>query len=208
MPLYINLNVSLDIKIMDNLYIKDKLIKSYRSIESIFSDDVLIFTIDLVSKEMAATFRNGGKVLICGTGLSATVAQNMAASLSGKICADRPPLFAEALHLNPTFITGISSEYGFDEAYARMVLSMGNPGDMLIGICGTGTATCVMNALAMANQIGMKTIGIIGHPDSKMKGFCGEAIEAGSDDIQRTQECHLLIGNIMCEIAEQIVYRI
>ncbi len=193
---------------MDNLYIKEKLIKSYRSIESIFSDEVLIFTIDLVSKEMAATFKNGGKVLFCGAGLSAIVAQNMAASLSGKISADRPPLFAEALHVNPSFITGVSSEYGFDEAYARMVLSMGNPGDMLIGICGTGTTTSVMNAMAMANQIGMKTIGIIGKEDSKMKHFCGEAIEAGSEDIQRTQECHLLIGNIMCDIAESIVYKL
>jgi len=192
---------------MDNLYIKEKLIKSYRSIESIFSDDVLIFTIDLAAKEMAATFKNGGKVMICGTGLSATVAQNMAGSLSGKISRDRPPLFAEALHLNPTFITGVSSEYGFDEAYARMVLSMGNPGDMLIGICGTGTSTSVINAMAMSSQLGIKTIGIIGKSDSKMKEFCGEAIEAGSDDIQRTQECHLLIGNIMCEIAESIVYK-
>ncbi len=192
---------------MDNLYIKEKLIKSYRSIESIFSDDVLIFTIDLAAKEMAATFKNGGKLMICGTGLSATVAQNMAGSLSGKISRDRPPLFAEALHLNPTFITGISSEYGFDEAYARMVLSMGNPGDMLIGICGSGNSASVMNAMAMAGQLGIKTIGIIGKKDSKMKEFCGEAIEAGSDDIQRTQECHLLIGNIMCEIAESIVYR-
>jgi D-sedoheptulose 7-phosphate isomerase len=192
---------------MDNLYIKEKLIKSYRSIESIFSDDVLIFTIDLAAKEMAATFKNGGKLMICGTGLSATVAQNMAGSLSGKISRDRPPLFAEALHLNPTFITGVSSEYGFDEAYARMVLSMGNPGDMLIGICGTGTSTSVINAMAMSSQLGIKTIGIIGKSDSKMKEFCGEAIEAGSDDIQRTQECHLLIGNIMCEIAESIVYK-
>lgn len=190
---------------MDNLYIKDKLIKSYRSIESIFADDVLIFTIDLVSKEMAATFKNGGKVLICGAGLSATVAQNMAASLSGKISSDRPPLFAEALHLNPTFMTGVSSEYGFDEAYARMVLSMGNQGDMLIGICGTGKSVGVMNALSMASRLGMKTIGIT-IPGSRISEFCGETIETGSEDIQRTQECHLLIGNIMCEIAESIVY--
>jgi len=190
---------------MDNLYIKEKLIKSYRSIESIFSDDVLIFTIDLVAKEMAATFKNGGKILICGNGLSATVAQNMAASLSGKISIDRPPLFAEALHLNTTFMTGISSEYGFQESYARMTLAMGNPGDMLIGICGTGKSISVMNALAMANQLGMKTIGIC-KPGSEISKFCGETIEAGTEDVQRTQECHILIGNIMCEIAESIVY--
>jgi D-sedoheptulose 7-phosphate isomerase len=192
---------------MDNLYIKDKLIKSYRSIESIFKDDVLIFTIDLVSKEMAATLKNGGKILFCGNGLSATIAQNMAASLSGKISADRPPLAAEALHVNPSFLTGVAGEYGFEEAYARMVLAMGNPGDMLVGIGGTSCPASVLNAMAMAGRIGMKTIGISSPGDERIKGFCGEIIEAGSDDEQRTQECQLMIGNIMCEIVESIVYK-
>lgn len=207
MALYINLKAFLDIKIMDNLYIKDKLIKSYRSIESIFADEVLIFTIDFVSKEMAATLKNGGKILFCGNGLSATVAQNMAASLSGKISIDRPPLAAEALHSNPSFITGISGEYGFEEAYARMVLAVGNPGDMLFGIGGTKTPANVLNAFAMAGRIGMKTIGISSPGDLNIKEFCGETIEAGSEDVQRTQECHLMIGNIICEIVESIVYK-
>lgn len=191
---------------MDNIYIKEKLIKSARAIERVIKDDVLVFTIDLVSKEMAATLKNGSKILLCGSGLGAAVAQNMAASLSGKIERDRPPLNAEALHANASFLTGVAAEYGFDEAYARMVLAVGNPGDMLIGISCGGRNTEVQNALAMASKIGMKTIGICHPEDSGFDRLCGEVIKAGGDCWQRTQESHLAIGNVMCEIAESLAY--
>ena len=191
---------------MDNIYIKEKLIKSARSIERVITDDVLVFTIDLVSKEMAATLKNGCKILLCGSGLGAAVAQNMAASLSGKIERDRPPLNAEALHANASFLTGVSAEYGFDEAYARMVLAIGNPGDMLIGISCGGRNTEVQNALAMASKIGIKTIGICHKGEKEFDRLCGEVIKAGGDSWQRTQETHLIIGNIICEIAESLAY--
>ena len=191
---------------MDNIYIKQKLIKGFRQMETLFSDDAVIFTIDIVSKEMAAVFKNGGKVLFCGTGLSSIVAQNMADSLSGKISEDRPPLFAAALHSSPTFMSGISAEYGFDEAFARMALAMGNPGDMLFAICGEKAPASVLNALAMASRLGMKTIGL-SPSGSGIENWCGEHIEAGSEDAQRTQESHLMIGNIICEIAESISYK-
>jgi len=191
---------------MDNIYIKEKIIKSFRQLEEIFSDDAIIFTIDIVSKEMATTLKNGGKVLFCGTGPSSIVAQNMADSLSGKILDDRPPLHAAALHSSPTFLSGISAEYGFDEAFARMALAMGSPGDMLLAICGSKAPTSVLNALSMANNMGMKTIGM-SPSGSGIESRCGEHIEAGSEDPQRCQESHLLIGNIICEIVESIAYK-
>jgi D-sedoheptulose 7-phosphate isomerase len=194
---------------MDNTYIKSKLIDSARVIERVVTDDVLVFTIDLVSKEMAATLKNGGKILICGSGLAASIAENMAASLSGKIERDRPPLNAEALHNNTSFLTGVAAEYGFDEAYARMVLAVGNPGDMLIGISCGGRNTEVLNALAMASKIGLKTIGICPFEEQRMDNLCEEVIKvSGGGSWQRTQECQIIICNIMCEIAESLAYRL
>jgi D-sedoheptulose 7-phosphate isomerase len=174
---------------------------------SIIDNDVLVFTIDVVSKEIATTFKNGGKLFLCGNGGSAANAQQIASQLSGIFYYDRPPLNAEALHTNSSYITSISNQYSFDEVYARMILAQGNPGDMLIGISTSGNSKNVINALKMANKLGMKTIGLTGEDPGLMKEFCGEVISVPSSNRPRINETHLTIGNIFCEIVESIVYK-
>jgi D-sedoheptulose 7-phosphate isomerase len=192
---------------MDNHYIKDRFRESMIIENSIIDNDVLVFTIDVVSKEIATTFKNGGKLFLCGNGGSATNAQQIASQLSGIFYYDRPPLNAEALHTNSSYITSISNQYSFDEVYARMILAQGNPGDMLIGISTSGNSKNVINALKMANKLGMKTIGLTGEDPGLMKEFCGEVISVPSSNRPRINETHLTIGNILCEIVESIVYK-
>lgn len=193
--------------IMDNHYIKDRFKESMIVKNSIIEDDVLVFTIDVIAKEMAATLKNGGKILICGNGGSATNAQQIASQLSGIFYYDRPPLNVEALHTNTSYITSISNNYSFDEAYSRLVLASGNPGDMLICISSSGNSKNIINALIMGNRIGMKTIGLTGEDGGSMKEYCGETICVPSNNRPRINETHLLIGNIFCEIVESILYK-
>jgi len=123
---------------MDNHYIKDRFRESIEVKSRIIEDDVLVFTIDVVAKEIAATLKNGGKIFLCGNGGSATNAQQIASLLSGIFYYDRPPLSAEALHTNSSYMTSIANQYSFDEVYSRMILGQGNSGDMLIGISASG----------------------------------------------------------------------
>ncbi len=174
---------------------------------SIIEDDVLVFTIDVISKEIVTTFKNGGRLFICGNGGSATVAQQIASQLSGIFYYDRPPLSAEALHTNSSYMTSISNQYSFDEVYARMILAQGNPGDMLIAISTSGNSKNIINALKMANRLGMKTIGLTGEDPGLMKEACGETISVPSNNRPRINETHLIIGNIFCEIVESIIYK-
>jgi len=192
---------------MDNHYIKDRFRESMIIDNSIIADDILVFTIDVVSKEIVTTFKNGGKLFLCGNGGSANNAQQIASQLSGIFYYDRPPLNAEALHTNSSYITSISNQYSFDEVYARMILAQGNPGDMLIGISTSGNSKNVINALKMANKLGMKTIGLTGEDPGLMKEFCGEVISVPSNNKPRINETHLTIGNIFCEIVESILYK-
>ena len=192
---------------MDNPYIKDRFRESMIVKNSIIENDVLVFTIDVISKEIAATLKNGGKVLLCGNGGSATIAQQIASQLTGVFYYDRPPLNVEALHTNTSYITSISNQYSFDEVYARLILAQGNPGDMLIAISASGQSTNVINALRMANKIGMKTIGLTGENTGLMTECCGEIISVPSNNRPRINETHLLIGNIFCEIVESILYK-
>lgn len=192
---------------MDNHYIKDRFRESMALNISIIEDDILIFTVDVVSKEIATTLKNGGKILICGNGGSATIAQQIASQLSGIFYYDRPPLNVEALHTNASYMTSISNQYSFDEVYARMVLAQGNPGDMLIAVSASGNSNNVINALKMANRLGMKTIGLTGEDTGNMSECCGEIISVPSKNRPRINESHLLIGNIFCEIVESILYK-
>jgi len=192
---------------MDNNYIKDRFRESMIVKNSIIENDILIFTIDVVSKEIATTLKNGSRVFICGNGGSATVAQQIASQMSGILYYDRPPLNVEALHTNTSYITSISNQYTFDEIYSRIILAQGNPGDMLIGISTTGNSKNIINALAMANNLGMKTIGLTGEDTGLMKDYCGEIISVPSNNKPRINEEHLLIGNIFSEIVESILYK-
>lgn len=192
---------------MDNHYIKDRFRESMIVKNAIIEDDVLVFTIDVVAKEIAATLKNGGKIFLCGNGGSATNAQQIASLLSGIFYYDRPPLSAEALHTNSSYMTSIANQYSFDEVYSRMILGQGNPGDMLIGISASGNSKSLINALNMANRIGMKTIGLTGEDPGMMKECCGEIISVPSRNRPRINETHLLIGNIFCEIVESVLYK-
>jgi D-sedoheptulose 7-phosphate isomerase len=192
---------------MDNHYIKDRFRESMIVKNSIIEDDVLVFTIDVISKEIAATLKNGGKVFLCGNGGSATIAQQIASQLTGIFYYDRPPLNVEALHTNSSYMTSISNQYSFEEVYARLILAQGNPGDMLIAISASGNSKNVINALRMANKIGMKTIGLTGEDPGMMAECCGETISVPSNNRPRINEEHLIIGNILCEIVESILYK-
>ena len=93
----------------------------------------------LLIKSIAA-FRDDKKMLLCGNGGSASDAQHIAAELSGRFYTDRPPLYAEALHVNSSYMTAAANDYGYEATYARMVEAAGRKGDILVGISTSGNS--------------------------------------------------------------------
>lgn len=172
----------------------------------ILQSDALILTISKVVSEIISTYKEGGKVLLCGNGGSAADAQHIAAELSGKFYLDRPSLFAEALHTNVSYITAVSNDYSFEEVYSRLVKAEGNKGDLLIGISTSGNSKNIIKALEAANEIGMITVGMTGASGGKMKNLCRYLINVPSTDMPRIQESHILIGHIICEIVEKELF--
>lgn len=109
----------------------------------------------------------GGKVLLCGNGGSAADAQHIAAELSGRFYKDREPLFAEALHVNTSYLTAVANDYSYDEVFSRLVKAKGKPGDILIGISTSGNSPNIIKAIETANQIGLITVGLTGQTGEK-----------------------------------------
>ncbi len=151
-------------------------------------------------------FRNKGKVLLCGNGGSAADAQHIAAELSGRFNLDREPLFAEALHVNSSFLTAVANDYDYDEVFKRMVKAAGRNGDVLIGISTSGNSANVVKAIRQAAELGMITIGLTGKNGGKLNEVCDICIRVPSTDTARVQESHILIGHIICDIVEKTLF--
>jgi len=166
----------------------------------------LIITMLKVVEEMVKAFKNDKKVLLCGNGGSAADAQHIAAELSGKFYFDREPLFAEALHVNTSYLTAVANDYSYDEVYSRLVKAKGRKGDILIGISTSGNSENVVRAIKTANSIGMITVGMTGRTGGKIKDVCKYLINVPSDDTPRIQEAHIMIGHIICELVEKELF--
>ena len=113
---------------------------SVENYKLILQDDVLQEYIQKIIIASVDAFKADKKMLLCGNGGSASDAQHIAAELSGRFYADRPPLYAEALHVNTSYMTAVANDYGYESTYARMIEAAGKKGDILIGISTSGSS--------------------------------------------------------------------
>ena len=175
---------------------------SIRVKTEIMQDEVLIAQIWRASQSMIATLKAGGKILLCGNGGSASDAQHIAAELSGRFQKERLPYYAEALHVNGSFITAVSNDYGFDQAYARMVQAAGRQEDILIAISTSGRSKNILKAVKTAQEIGMYVISMTGGDGGTLSELADIDLCMPSSVTARIQEAHILVGHILCEIVE------
>jgi D-sedoheptulose 7-phosphate isomerase len=186
--------------------IKKLIAASIDTKKQLLSDEVLLKTISSVADEIVKTFTNEGKVLLCGNGGSAADAQHIAAEMSGRFYFDRDPLDAEALHVNTSYLTAVANDYSYDEVYSRAVKAKGKKGDVLIGISTSGNSLNVIKALEKAKEQKMITVAMTGSSGGKMKNSCDYLINVPSADTPRIQEAHILIGHIICQLAEEKLF--
>lgn len=147
-------------------------------------------------------FQADGKVLFCGNGGSAADAQHISAELSGRFYTDRPPLFAEALHVNSSYVTAVANDYGYDDVYARMIRAAGRKGDVLVAISTSGNSPNILKAMEAARAQNMIILGMTGISGGKMRDICDVLLNVPSADTPRIQESHILIGHIICQMIE------
>ena len=135
-------------------------------------------------------FKNDKKILFCGNGGSASDAQHLAAELSGRFYFDRPPLYAEALHVNSSYITAVANDHGYKDTYSRMIEN-GRKGEFYLST--SGNSNNVIKAIEKSKYIGMITIGLTGLDGGKVKGICDIVLSVPSNDTPRVKEGHILI---------------
>ena len=157
------------------------------------------------ARQIAHSLRNDGKILFFGNGGSAADAQHLAAEFVGRYLLNRPAFAAIALNGNSSNVTAIANDFGFDLVFSRQIEAFGKAGDIAVGISTSGNSTNVARALVAARMRSIYTIALTGCTGGMLKGIADCLICIPSEETPRIQECHILTGHIICEIAEQML---
>lgn len=186
--------------------IKDIIRESVSVKNSLLADDKLLQTVKDCIYVLVTAFQNGNKALFCGNGGSAADAQHLAAELSGRFYTDRDALPAEALHCNTSYITAIGNDYGYDVIYSRLVKGIGVKGDVLVGLSTSGNSNNIVQAFEAAKEKQMTTIAFTGADGGRLKKLADFLINVPSTDTPRIQESHIMVGHIICQLAEEQIF--
>lgn len=170
--------------------------------QSILANTVLQDTVYEVVDVIVHAFQQQHRVYFCGNGGSAADAQHLAAELSGRFYKTRAALPAEALHCNTSYLTAAANDFGYDKVYAHLIDGLGNKGDILIGLSTSGNSVNIIEALKKSKDKGMINIGFTGEGGGMMAEYCDYLLNVPSHDTPRTQESHIMLGHIICELVE------
>jgi len=157
------------------------------------------------AEKLASALEGGGKLLFCGNGGSAADALHLTAELTGRFKMERPALAAIALPANPSAVTAIGNDYGFDKVFARQVEALGRPGDALVGLSTSGNSRNVIEAMRVAAGRRMFRLALTGQEGGRLAAQADLCLRAPSTDTPRIQEAHILAGHILCELIERLL---
>ncbi|MBX3396693.1 MAG: SIS domain-containing protein [Phycisphaerae bacterium] len=159
-------------------------------------------TIDRIVGVMQAALDSGAKIMTCGNGGSAAEALHLAEEMIGRFSRDRDPLSALSLSADPTAITCISNDFGFEQVFARQVRGLGRKGDVLIALSTSGRSVNIVAALEAARELGITTIGLLGRPGSAAEHHCDIAMTPDAANGAHIQEMHLMTIHLILEQLE------
>lgn len=173
--------------------------------QAVLETQPLLETIHKVSERCLEALRQGNKILFAGNGGSAGDAQHLAAELVGRYKLDRPGLPAIALTTDTSMLTAIGNDYGYEQVFARQLDANGRAGDVFFGITTSGNSKNVLAAIEKAKEKNIVTVGLAGSGGA-IQNSCDYCISVPSTDTARIQECHIMIGQIICGYIETTLF--
>ena len=168
---------------------------------ALFVDQNALSQIVKVAQQCAKSLKQGGKIILAGNGGSFGDAQHISAEFTSKLMRDRIPLASIALGTNASAISAICNDYGYEHVFARELQSIGSPNDVVILISTSGNSQNILLAAKVAVENNISVFGLTGQHGGQLAQLC-ECVTVPSSETARIQECHILIGHIIVEIAE------
>ncbi|ATC58216.1 MULTISPECIES: D-sedoheptulose 7-phosphate isomerase [Vibrio] len=183
--------------------IKSELTEAADVLNKFLNDEHNIAQIEAAAKLIANSFKQGGKVLSCGNGGSHCDAMHFAEELTGRYRENRPGYPGIAIS-DPSHLSCVSNDFGYDFVFSRYVEAVGSKGDVLFGLSTSGNSGNILKAIEAAQAKGMKTIALTGKDGGKMAGLADIEIRVphfGYAD--RIQEIHIKIIHIVIQLIEK-----
>lgn len=188
-----------------NDYIRNQIRASIKTKEDLLMDLDLTEHIGQVSQMCIDAYRRGNKVIFAGNGGSAADAQHLAAEFVSRFEYDRPGLPSLSLSTDTSMITAIGNDYGYENLFKRQLEAQSRPGDIFIGITTSGNSKNVLRAFEVCQSLGITSVALCGQGGSA-KNMVDVALAVPSTHTARIQECHILIGHIVCGLVEQAMF--
>ncbi|HGF5050511.1 TPA: D-sedoheptulose 7-phosphate isomerase [Vibrio parahaemolyticus] len=183
--------------------IRSELNEAAEVLNKFLSDDHNITQIEAAAKMIADSFKQDGKVLSCGNGGSHCDAMHFAEELTGRYRDNRPGYAGIAIS-DPSHLSCVSNDFGYDFVFSRYVEAVGRKGDVLFGLSTSGNSGNILKAIEAAKAKGMKTVALTGKDGGKMAGLADVEIRVphfGYAD--RIQEVHIKIIHIIIQLIEK-----
>ncbi len=184
--------------------LENEIIEIFEESANLKKDFVYEYAEDIVNLGIliGKRLKNGNKVLICGNGGSAADSQHFAAEIVGRFEKERKGYPAIALTTDTSALTAIGNDYGFEKIFSRQVEALGEKGDILIGISTSGNSQNIIEAVKVAKEIGIFTVGFLGKDGGKMKDIVDKAFIVKSNNTARVQEVHLTLEHAICRVLD------
>lgn len=181
---------------------KNSLEEARSVLDAFLADPAQMEACEKFTQALIETYESGGNVFSCGNGGSHCDAMHFAEEFTGRYRKDRKALGALALG-DPSHVTCVSNDYGFEYIFSRQLEGLGRKGDLLIGLSTSGNSANVINAFESAKAAGIKTVGLLGKGGGKMKDIADISIVVPAQTSDRVQEIHIKLLHTVIESVER-----
>lgn len=187
-------------------WMKDEILEKVQLLQDIQNDNYLE-QVREAGEKLADIIKRDGKILLAGNGGSAADAQHFAGEIVGRFLMERDSIPAVSLCVDPSVMTCIGNDYGYDKVFSRQVQGLGKQGDAFIGISTSGNSSNIIHAIEEARKKNMLVIGMLGKDGGKIKDLCDIALVVPSNHTPRIQEIHTFTVHLLCEMIEREVFK-
>jgi D-sedoheptulose 7-phosphate isomerase len=193
-------------KIMD-LLIKERVCDSIKVKQMLLDESSSLIVLEGLAKTCIEVLRNGGKIIFCGNGGSFADAQHLSAEFTSRFMFDRESLPSVVLGANSSAMSAIGNDYGFEHVFSRELSSIGSQKDLLLALSTSGGSANIIKVIDTARQKKMPVALFTGGHPGLEDNFRGvNVVKVPSTDTARIQECHIMLGHILCEIVESVMF--